>query len=398
MSQNRGTSLQWNEAQERALLQDILAISKKQGFGETFEVALVKQGRYNQLSIMMPSGSDQVVKVIVTFHTYPATDVPDLEPHGDEVSGRVVALVRERLAMRTQRLLSLADIVTLIQDVVRELDPMKVQSATITPDMVMPPGLPVSLPAALVDALVPQLVTALVPATVKALVPVLVHSLVPTLPSTFESLTGGGSVGETMDARTQNGGHTNMNWWKRLMKRKSTSKPVVAPPVSDVREAYILEAIAESILRDFAKSAPNEYAFICSGVLTTEGTAFVTEYYSGVGNMKVRTPVYCELQETFIEATVYDHMPHSHNLVVWGHVHPIEGPSATDEASFHETAAWDRVVAGQGMPAKRSLIMLVNAHTYNMSLYDPHTMSRVKHIVIAAREKDTAHGKGKNHE
>lgn len=128
------------------------------------------------------------------------------------------------------------------------------------------------------------------------------------------------------------------------------------------------------ILDDFSRHAPNEYAFLLSGKLENE-IATITAYFPG--EMAISTPFYCELTPEFIERTVYDELPKHHDILVWGHVHPIEGPSGTDSESFDDLADWDRQIAQLNTIKVRSLALLVSSFTKTPSFYDVHSGEQV---------------------
>ena len=151
------------------------------------------------------------------------------------------------------------------------------------------------------------------------------------------------------------------------------------PAPTAISEIVMAKGLRTQILRDYKQYRPNEYAFLCSGTIE-DGVGTVTNYYAG--EMAVSTLVYCELTPEFIERTIYDEMPREHNLLVWSHVHPIEGPSGTDVESFRELAKWDAELAQAGGLHKRSIALLVSSLTKRLSFYDVHSLRKISHSEV----------------
>ena len=131
------------------------------------------------------------------------------------------------------------------------------------------------------------------------------------------------------------------------------------------------DTLYRQIITDYKQHAPNEYAYLLSGKIGEDGVANLTQYFAG--EMSIATPVYCELTDQFIDRVIYDEMSKEDNLIVWGHVHPIEGASGTDVASFAELAKWDQEIADLGRIDKQSVALLVSSLSYSVRIYDVHT-------------------------
>jgi len=155
--------------------------------------------------------------------------------------------------------------------------------------------------------------------------------------------------------------------------QRPISPQFLSRPISHID---LPSALYQQIKTDYKQHAPNEYAYLLSGTIDEEGNAQVLAYYAG--EMAVSNPVYCELTDEFVEKAVYDLMPKEHNLIVWGHVHPIEGASGTDVASFAELAEWDRNIATVGHINKRSVALLVSSLSFSTRFYDVHSEELIK--------------------
>lgn len=139
------------------------------------------------------------------------------------------------------------------------------------------------------------------------------------------------------------------------------------------------QAIYEKILADYFDAYhPNEYAYVCSGVMV-DGVVEIESYYAG--EMLHSTAVYSENTEDFNERIVYEEIPHDHNIIIWGHVHPIEQPSWTDITSFVHLAEWDRAAAEQGVKDTRSVALLISSNTRIPSFFDVHAMAQIPHLI-----------------
>lgn len=262
------------EVDLQALLTDLVALQKRDGFGAEFALSLLEKDRYDQLIVHVP-WSIPPLKLEVGYDAYPA--VPTVRPRGDEsFSVHMAALLDKRMS-----------------------------------------DAPISLP---------DLVDMIVAAAGRA---------------------------QMLHLRT---------------------------PITEIR---FDDAIYNQILIDFMQYAPNEYAFMCSGQMT-DGTVEVDAYYPG--EMAISTPVYCELTAEFIDKTVYDDIPSEHDIIVWGHVHPIESPSGTDAESFEDLAAWDKEIAHLGMIKKRSVALLVSSFSRAATFYDVHTDHLIPHVLTGQPE------------
>jgi hypothetical protein len=98
--------------------------------------------------------------------------------------------------------------------------------------------------------------------------------------------------------------------------------------------------------------------------------------------MEISTPVSCRLTSAFIADALYQQIPHSHQLVVWGHIHPLEGPSATDTAAFRHLAQWEQETADVRGLAKKSLALLINGCTDHLLFYDVQSTRLIAHALI----------------
>jgi hypothetical protein len=164
-------------------------------------------------------------------------------------------------------------------------------------------------------------------------------------------------------------------------------------PAALPRQVIVPEVLLTEILNDYRdytreRRSPDEYAFICSGTLSLDGMVGVSRYYRG--EMAVSTPVYCELTTACKQRILYHEVPLEHEVVVFGHIHPISGPSETDKRAFDTTAAWDYEVAMYGHLQKYSLAMLICSFTFEVSFYDTHTHERLP--VVCIRDIHTNEG------
>ncbi len=256
----------------QALLTDIVALQKRDGFGSQFVLSLVEKDKFDQLVVHIPWCLPPL-KLHIQYAGYPAT--PQIRPRGDDsFAAAIAAQLQERVNF--------------------------------------------------------------------AETPVLLDDLISMIIATA--------------GREQ--------------------LPHLRAPITEVRFS---DTIYNQILIDYTQYAPNEYAFICSGTHDKDGSIAITHYYPG--EMRVSTPVYCELTAEFINQTVYDDIPHDHTIIVWGHVHPIESPSRTDTDSFDDLAAWDQETATIGAIKKRSIALLVSSVSRKATFHNVNTHDLIPHLL-----------------
>lgn len=163
-----------------------------------------------------------------------------------------------------------------------------------------------------------------------------------------------------------------------------------APWDIELSRIVIFEEIMRQIQKDAYFNAPNEICFLASGVLTPEGNVVVCQYYGG--EMDENSQCSCSLDKKFTEKIIYEAIPEDHKVIIWGHVHPIEGPSSLDCASLRELGEWDDLLRGEGPISKRSLVMLINAWTFSVMFYDVKTERKLPHIITRGFGKRTETG------
>jgi hypothetical protein len=113
----------------------------------------------------------------------------------------------------------------------------------------------------------------------------------------------------------------------------ATPQEVESKP-GEIRRVILPDTLVKFMKQDFERRAPEEFAFLASGVITPEGVGIISSYYGG--ELDETSPVHCTLKESFISRVLYDDLPKTHNLIVWGHFHPISGPSGTDSRSLNQ--------------------------------------------------------------
>ncbi len=381
------------------LMQDIVQLLESPEHGKAFTLTLIAPDCYNPIRISIPVAPEQEASVLVTFAAYPSSINPAIEPRGGALSEVVASRVKSHLQGSTKcssRFVRLPDMVALVQEAVSALghEEDKVASEASAPLANKQSKLP-----AITRTLLAVRSTA-IPIASAMLMPVLASAMIAVA---RWSLTIGFSLAITafvltalLAMRSRSSSpvlpetRTTMEQTSPPEPQEDTAAIPVAQPeqetveenqlFSGVIQVFLLEPLVERILGDFSRYAPDEYAFLCSGVVTPEGTALVTGYYPG--DMLISTPVYCELTEAFIRQTLYRDIPEEHNLVVWGHVHPASGPSHTDAVSFDHLASCDREIAEQGVIAVRSIAMLINTYTQRISFYDVHTHEQIAHVLL----------------
>ncbi len=363
-------SLSLERAQEVMLLQDLCDLAQDKEFHTACRL-MPEPNRVNHIHIMLPVGTC-LAEIHVTFREYPSEGVPDIQPGEDELSNLLARRVTHQLVTNTSQLNHLKDVVAALREASNRLcwghQAYKTQAN-------QSPSLPDLMGVPLAQALIGSLVQAAVSSLTDVVVPFVAYALVLTVPQEQDPQPGSTSGAiQTEPLPTDSSDHVAS----------------VVPGV--ITKLFLSETLLATILRDGSRHKPNEYAFICSGILAPEGVATVFDYYAG--EMEISTPSFCKLTKASIIHTLYEAMPRSHNLVVWGHTHPVEGPSCTDMQAFDEVAAWDEEIAQHGVLMKHSIAMLINARSQSLRFYDTHTKQEIVSMVVprSGRQKPSPMG------
>lgn len=160
-----------------------------------------------------------------------------------------------------------------------------------------------------------------------------------------------------------------------------------------VSRVVIRDNVFSEIEKAYRLHKPNEICFLCSGLLMNEGIALCETFYGGV--MDKNSSVYCSLTEEFIAEVIYDLRPPDHNLIVWGHIHPISSPSGMDSSSFEEIARWEHWYNSENASHLQSIAMLIDSHDFIISFFDVHSHKKIPHQRLSSPQGRNYVGHGR---
>jgi hypothetical protein len=395
------------ESQQVELMQDMLLVQEQQGFGKDFKLSLIRPDCYNPLSIALFFEEKGYIRLLVTFLDYPAMHHPIIEPRGDEESHLFSLAVSQQLRASGVQPVRLQDVIAVAQEVRQgskkdektHEEPKEQDGGRSLEKKKVPSVFVIALLVLALIHLIAQLIIGASVGMVKfiyvkirifrrrkmVVAPAKQEAFAPPLKEGINSVPMKRKEEAILPDEEANKGENSEvlpgdNYESPRSLEQAKKKREHALLSIPVIQITLPRTILRSILHNFSQYAPNEYAFLCSGVLTSDGAASIQSYY--IGEMQISTPVYCELKEEFTRRILYEEVPRSHNLIVWGHVHPISGPSHTDAESFDYLAACDREIAEQGIIAIHSVAMLVDAHDHRVSFYDTHTHKRISYMLL----------------
>ncbi len=351
MKNDYGKPTLLNEQDLGVLLEDLLDISNSSNFGSKFEVLLAEPERFEKLVFRISSSiMKQGVKIIVVMQEYPASKF-ELLPTNDPICIELIQLANDDLRNK-KRKIRLLDILNSLTEAIKKIE-LKREDISGESDI------QVSRKASfnLFSKIFPQKQNT----------------------NNLDKVQNdeGKSINKTINPETM---HEVKDDNKTVTVSTDLSKLANRVNSKDLFSTIIKKviwprSIYKSILGDYSKYRPNEFAFICSGYFLNNGIVRIISYYSG--KMRISNPGYCELTDKFIETTIYSDIPREDDLIVWGHVHPIDGPSGIDSNSFKEISKWDLEVFKSGHLLKRSIALLINSNNERALFFDLHSSRQI---------------------